>query len=160
MVSRLECDFRRFDALKAKLGAMRDGLDTPAGRRFVAKVKQIVIDDNRDGLLRGLDANGVPFAPLAASTIAHRDGSGEPLTPHGAASRLIANAVATDYRSGGQVIVILKWVGDVAVWIRYHRTGTRKMPRRNPVGVRPAARQRIRDAFKQFQRDLVKDGGK
>lgn len=160
MASRLECDFRRFDALKAKLGAFKDGFNTPLGRRFVEQAKRIVLDDNRDGLLRGLDKDGVRFAPLAESTLRSRDGGGPPLSPHEASSRLIANAVAIDYRYGGQVVVILKWVGDAAVWIRYHRTGTRNMPRRNPVGIRPAGRLRLKHAGEQFRRDLIRTGGK
>lgn len=158
MASRVEVNWRQFDALKAKLGAIANGLDTPAGRRFIEKAKRIIEQDNRDGLLRGLDKDGVPFAPLAASTLRSRDGGGPPLSPHESASRVIARFEAVEYRYAGQVIVAGQWVG--ANFLRYHRTGTRNMPRRNPVGFRPAARQRLKDAAVQFRRDLLRNGGR
>jgi hypothetical protein len=53
------------------------------------RIRVLLIDGKREQLLSGDDADGRPFAPLAPSTLRHRDGSGAPLVPHGSASRLI-----------------------------------------------------------------------
>jgi hypothetical protein len=110
-------------------------------------VRQIMVDGKRDQLLEGRDAQGVPFAPLAQSTLKHRPGPRPPLAPRFAESAIVTGYQVTVQAARGELRITAGW--PFLYWVKYHRTGTRRMPRRDPGGFRPAdvmdATRRLRD---------------
>jgi hypothetical protein len=97
-------------------------------------IKSIFVEGKREQLMAGVSAQGAPFAPLAPSTLRRREGSGAPLVPHGSGSRLITGYVVSVEARRGELAVGASWPG--LPWVQYHRTGTRKMPKRDPGGFR------------------------
>lgn len=108
-------------------------------------VRQVLIEDNRERALAGVDADGNPFAPLAPSTVKQRQRmglSGPPQAAHGPQSRVITGYVVDVQAGPGRLSFLGSW--PALDWIRYHITGTSRMPQRNPMGFRRAALDRIR----------------
>lgn len=104
-------------------------------------------------LLAGREADGSPFAPLAPSTLKHREGPATPLVPHGPASRVIAGYRVDAVAEAGRLRVEASWPG--IPWIRYHRSGTRHMPRRDPGGFRA---EDVAAALRLFRDWIMRDG--
>lgn len=116
-------------------------------RPLARKIEQIVIEGNRRAAAAGLDKNDDAYAPLRPSTIATRGGSGPPLAPRGAGSRVVTNFVAKTSVRRGAITVTAGWQGDTE-WMQYHVTGYRHrsgtiVPARNPSGIRPLEMARI-----------------
>lgn len=104
-------------------------------------------------LLAGREADGSPFAPLAPSTLEHHSGSTTPLVPHGSASRVISGYRVDVVPEPGRLRVEASWPG--LDWIKYHRSGTRHMPRRDPGGFRP---EDVAAALRLFREWIMRDG--
>ncbi len=137
------------DRLLDKLREIRElDLSILAGR-----IKAIIEDGNREGLLAGTDATGAPMAPLAEATIkSRRGGFGPPTVPRYAASGLIDRfRVRVDPTATGMKITA-GWGGDVPQ-VRFFRSGTKHMPARNPIGFRPETRALIQAATEAFARE-------
>jgi hypothetical protein len=88
----------------------------------------------REQLLRGLDARGVPFVPLAQSTLEHHHGSTVPLVPRGEASEIITRHQVVVTATASSIEITGSWPG--LDWITYHQTGGRRLPQRDPTGFR------------------------
>lgn len=77
--------------------------DAVAPARFVAPVRDAMIEGHREGTLAGTDGAGLPLAPLRPATIARRDGTGPPTIPHNERSRMLrlyaVDAVVTDRKA-------------------------------------------------------------
>jgi hypothetical protein len=118
------------------------------------RVAAILRDGKREQLLAGVDADGRPFAPLAASTL-RRKGRRDPrpLIPDGEASGLIVGYAVEVTSSPGRLEVSAGWPG--RPHLAYLRSGTRRMPRRDPGSFRPQDRARALLAL----RDEVMKGG-
>lgn len=86
----------------------------------------------RAHLLAAEDASGIPYAPPAPATIERR-GPGTVLVPHGDASRLIVGLTVVIDVSPTKLAVFQSWPYP---WVRYHKEGTPRMPRRDPDGFR------------------------
>jgi hypothetical protein len=99
-----------------------------------ASIREILERGKQAQLLAGRDAAGVPFAPLAASTLRRREGSPTPLVPRGPSSRLIVGYVVTVRAEPGRLECSAQWPG--LDWVKFHRSGTRRMPKRDPGGIR------------------------
>ncbi len=100
------------------------------------RVKDVLVRGKREQLLAGHDAQGSTFAALRPSTLASgRRGAGGPLVPDGEASRIITGYVVTLTPEPARIVVEAGWPG--LDWVRYHRTGTSRMTRRDPGGFRP-----------------------
>jgi hypothetical protein len=115
-------------------------------------LRQLFVDGKRDQLLHGQDAQGAPFAPLAPSTLRDRPGNGPPLAPMGDRSRIVVDYEVKVSTAAGQLTVSAGW--PLLNWIKYHKTGTRKMPRRDPTGFRPAD---VADAMRRLREYLFND---
>jgi hypothetical protein len=97
-------------------------------------VRQILVDGNRERSLAGTDPQGRSFAALAASTLRRRRGTGPPLAPRGAQSRVVT-AYEVDVLAGaGRLSFTGSWPS--LPWMEYHHSGTARMPARNPYGFR------------------------
>lgn len=127
---------------------------TPLGHR-IARIAEV---DNARARTAGLDREDVPFAPLRGarplkpSEIRRRGGPGPPLAPKGPASRVIAGFVVEVVPNPeGGIVVRGSWPG--LDWMRFHASGTRDMPRRDPAGLTPTGEDRVFDAVRDFLRD-------
>jgi hypothetical protein len=111
-------------------------------------VERIFVAGKREQLERGVDSLGRSFAPLAASTVKTRGGTGPPLAPRRAASRIEARYEAHATVEATKVKVSAGWPG--LDWVRYHVTGTRRMPRRDPSGFREQDKQQAAVTVREF----------
>lgn len=130
-------------------------LQDPDLMSLALDLRQAIIEGNEQGLLAGLDKDGVPFAPLKESTIKRgRGGFGPPLSPRYSASQLV-DRLRVDIEPGGAAGVRVKasWPG--VTHLKYHKTGTRNMARRNPAGIRPGTRARIGAIIANFRKKMV-----
>jgi len=111
-------------------------------------VRAILVEDNRQRALQGVDAQGGRFASLAPSTIRSRQGAGPPLAPRFGQSREITGYVVQVTAGPGRLTFVASWPG--SPWMEYHHTGTRRMPRRDPYGFRSSAIDRIRPLMADY----------
>lgn len=123
--------------------------------QLMPDLERIAWQSNRDGLLAGTDRDGVPMAPLAASTLRYRKGDGPPLVPRRNQSRMIANYRVTSFRRpDGNWVILGAWQNVLSKkgvpFIPFHADGTRRMPRRDPVGVRPLGRLQVGVALRAW----------
>jgi hypothetical protein len=113
-----------------------------------ARVRAILVDGKREQLLSGVDATGRPFAPLARSTLARKGRrSPSPLLPDGPASGLITGYSVDVSLEPGRMTIDAGWPG--RDYVRYLRSGTRRMPARDPGGFRPEDLERCRREVKE-----------
>lgn len=90
----------------------------------------------RDQLLAGRDARGSAYAQLAASTLRRKGRrSAVPLVGDGEASGLIVGYAVEITEHAGRLTVDAGWPG--RPYVQYLRSGTRRMPARDPGGFRP-----------------------
>jgi hypothetical protein len=102
----------------------------------------------REQLRGGADATGIPFQPLKPSTLKRRKGAGPPLLPRGDASRISSGYTVDVETDRDGLTVKAGWPG--LDWVRWHRTGTRTLPRRDPGGFRAEDIKRALRAFKDW----------
>jgi hypothetical protein len=123
--------------LEAKYGGIAARADSPgpAAERIVEVLKR----GKREQLLAGVDADGEDFAPLAASTLKRPRQCPTPLIPDGPESGLILGYSVEVAAAPGRLEISAGWPD--RDYVRYHRTGTARMPRRDPGGFRAADRQ-------------------
>lgn len=95
-------------------------------------VRAILTEGNKRRALAGIDFMGRPYAPLAPSTWASRKGSGPPLAPRSAQSRVVTDYTVQVTADPGRLTFAASWP-DVP-FMEYHIHGTRRMPRRDPLG--------------------------
>src|SRR5262245_43657337 len=121
------------------------------------KIRRIIIDDNIDKLMnRSVDRYGKPCAKLAKSTLADpKRGPGPALVPNFMHSRFISRFRAEwqPARFFGVAVLDMKWIG--MPWAKYHITGTRRMPRRDPSGITPKGWSQIRYVFHEWTKDVM-----
>lgn len=120
------------------------------------QIRGILIQDNREALMAGIDGNGRPFAPLAASTLEHRRGSALPGSWRAeAGSALIGGfEVEIDVRPGGQLLIEAGW-NNSAPQARYFSEGTAHQPPRKLDGLRPETQEKITVAVDEFAKEVV-----
>jgi hypothetical protein len=119
-------------------------------------VRRILIEGNKVRALAGVDAQGRPFAPLAASTLrgSRIHGGpvlrrqGPPLAPHYAGSREVTGYTLDIQAGVGRLSFAASWPGQP--WMIYHHTGTPRMPRRDPYGFRQQDLDLIRPMMSQY----------
>jgi hypothetical protein len=123
-----------------------------------ADIRALVEADYRRGLMEGKDADDRDFAPLAASTLKDRNrGSGPPLVPHGPSSR-IANALRLTWETvAGAMTLVGRLEGPE--WMRYHLSGTSRLPRRDFAGIRPSTLKTVAARFARVADEIRKRGG-
>ena len=112
------------------------------------QIRETLERGKSEQLLAGRDATGDPFAPLAPSTLKRRVGTGPPLAPRGAASAIVVGYVVTIATDDGRLTAAASWPG--LDWVRYHRTGTRRMPKRDPSGFRAEDLARCMEILKGY----------
>ena len=111
-------------------------------------VRKILVEGNKARALAGVDAQGRPFAPLAASTLARRRGSGPPLAPRGTQSRVVTQYVVNVQAGVGRLSFTGAWPS--VHFMEFHATGTRYMPKRDPYGFRQVDLDRIRPMLADY----------
>lgn len=128
---------------------MLDVMAHPDFTPLAERVREIMIEDNREGLLRGEDCFGDQMAPVEQSTIDRgRGGDGEPLNPQGAASRAIADYQVEIQQGFDRVLLVGSWPN--TPFIHFHVHGTKYMVARDPTGIRPAGEALIAEALEEF----------
>ena len=101
---------------------------------IASRIEDALRRGKREQLLAGVDSTGTPYAPLAAKTRANpRRGPGGPLVADGASSDLIVHYEVAVAIEPGRLVVSAGWP---FAFVRYLKSGTRKMPRRDPGGFR------------------------
>lgn len=99
------------------------------------RIADILRAGKRDQLLAGVDAAGRPFAPLSPATLSRKGRTDpRPLIPLGESSSLIVGYVVDTSVETSRLIVSAGWPGRPEV--QYLRSGTRRMPARDPGGFR------------------------
>lgn len=131
---------------------------------LVERCREIMLEDNREGLLAGTDADGDGMRPLKNSTLRSRDGDGPPLVPQYGDARIITNyQVETEDAGVNHVRLVGTWPG--LPWVHYHVTGFHVrnargekifVGPRNPVGIRPDGQELVRVALEDFARALTR----
>lgn len=124
------------------------------------EIGDLIYQDNVTARLEGVDKDGQPFQPLAASTLAdERRGPGPPLAPKGLSSRVIANFEVEVSRDGDSAYRIEGgWPTFDKIF--FHVTGFQHagggwVPERNPWGIRPEAMVKIEDLFDTYCQSIV-----
>lgn len=119
--------------------------------------REIMIEDNREGLLASTDSFGDPMTPLEESTIKTRRGNGPPLIPQGAGDPAISDYQVKILPTNDRILCIGHWPN--TPWIHFHATGFTvtnnhgiKIPvvARDPVGIRPNGVEKIKQAAHDF----------
>lgn len=111
--------------------ARRAADPSPAAGPIAAALKR----GKREQLLTGRDAAGHAFPPAAPATLRRSGrGPGPVLVPDGDASRLIRDYTVSVTIQPGRIECSAGWPG--LEWVRYLRSGTRRMPIRDPGGFR------------------------
>lgn len=148
---RLKVSGANFDAIFRLI----DVLAHPDLRPLAERVKQIMLDDNRNGLLAGLDSFGDAMEPVKQSTIKRgRGGDGPPLAPRYGASRAIADYRVDIVEGDNRTLLIGTWPN--SPFIHFHAgAGTKWMVARDPVDVRPAGQILIGEALADYAMGLV-----
>jgi hypothetical protein len=101
---------------------------------LAAPVRERLVEGNRAAVLAGVSPDGRPVAPLAASTLKRRRGTGPPRAPRGAASRVVAGYVVAVDAGPGRLTFTGSWPAFPQV--DYLDRGTRRMPPRPTYGFR------------------------
>jgi hypothetical protein len=146
---------------------------------------RIIEFDNRDGIMKGLDKDGVPMAPVTyrprgapkrhlrrkvgafnpgaggnLTSAEYRRLGGPPLAPRGAGSRVITNLLTGYGREGDQWYALGYWEGVVSpkgyAFLKDHFNGAGRLPRRDLRGLRPAGQAKARTALVAWGRDQVR----
>lgn len=140
-------------------GKLSDGLDLmPLAMQF----KMIAIEDNMIKSAAGEDKEGVEiesYAPLRGgrmilpSEIRARGGTGPPLAPKGAGSRVntaFEVEIARLGYYGDDKAISIKGAWPSLYWMKYHIEGRGRNPRRDVAGIRPVGMDKMADATRQF----------
>lgn len=136
------------------LAAMVDRLEHPDLLPLAQALVPIMIRDNRDGLLAGLDANGSTMDPIEEATVRRgRGGDGPPLVPRREASRAIADYDVEIQEGDNRILLVGGWRN--SPFIHFHADGTKYMVARNPVGIRPSGEEEIGDTLFDFASSLI-----
>ena len=134
--------------------AMLDRLARPPLGDLAVTLREIMIADNRDGLLAGLNANGDTAEPVTESTIRRgRGGDGPPRVPRGAGSRAVESYDVAITRGTDRLVLIGSWSN--APFVHFLDTGTRHMVAREMVGIRPDGQEKIVEAVDDFVAELL-----
>ena len=134
------------------LDAMFDPFDLT---ELAVIVREIMIEDNIEARLAGVDADGVGLIEISESTRKRRarrgDGDGPPLVPNGSDSEAIKGFQVDIFDVGEQAKLLLgSWPN--APWMHYHVTGApgHNMPRRDIVGLQPECMEKIQKAMNEW----------
>lgn len=111
------------------------------------ELRRIYVEGKRAQLLAGRDAQGGEFAAIKPATAKSRGGAGPPLAPRGAASDIISRYSVRFEWLSSVVRIVAGWPMN---WVQYHRTGTSRMPRRDPGGFRPQDRKAAMDLVREY----------
>jgi hypothetical protein len=111
-------------------------------------VRKILVEGNKARALAGVNAQGQAFAPLAASTLRYRRGTGPPLAPRGTQSRVVTQYVVNVTAGVGRLSFTGAWPS--VHFMEFHATGTRYMPRRDPYGFRQVDLDKIRPMLSDY----------
>lgn len=128
---------------------------------LAATIREIMLEENAAARGAGLDREGSAFVPLrggralTASEQRRRGGDGPPLAPRGDASRIVSGFVVSLEAVGDGAILIRGAWPDMP-FLHYHADGRGHNPVRDPVGLTPAAQDRVGDAVREFAGALVK----
>ena len=111
------------------------------------RLRQIFTEGKRFHLLRGTDAQGRPFQAVKPETAKRRGGTGPPLAPRGAASRIVADYRVSFERMPSALRVIAGWP---MAWVQHHKTGGRRLPKRDPGGFREIDKRDAMNAIRRW----------
>lgn len=142
-----------------QLAALQAGLTNPTP--LLEELERVLVADNREGLLAGTDGDGRPLAPLAASTLKKRKGTGPPLIPQFTASRAIANYRTAHGQDGpGRWVVLGAWENVLSrggvPFLPFHFRGEGRLPTRDIANIRPEGMRRAREAVLAFGLRLIR----
>lgn len=134
------------ESLSEKYRGIRDRISRPDP--VAESIRSILTEGKREQLLAGVDASGNAFAPLRPATLANpRRKPGGPLIPGGSSADLIVHYQVTVTPSQGRLEVSAGWPFP---FVRYLKTGTRKMVARDPGGFREKDRSRALNQLSEF----------
>lgn len=107
------------------------------------RIPEALRQDNYYRAVNGLDRNGVPLQPLKNPSDPRRPGSGPPLAPRGASSRIVTAFEVDVLGEPGHRTYVAGW-NSSADFLKYHVSGTRYLPVRDVAGITPLGREEIR----------------
>ena len=112
------------------------------------EVRAILVEGNKRRALAGVDFMGRPYAPLAPSTWRTRKGSGPPLAPRSAQSRVVTEYTVQVTAGPQRLTFVAGWPN--VHFMEYHIHGTSRMPRRDPLGFADHELYRIRQLMAAY----------
>lgn len=112
-------------------------------------IRKVLVEGNKARALAGVDPQGRAYARLAASTLSRRAGTGPPLAPRYAASRVVTQYVVNVQAGPGRLSFTGSWPN--VHFMEYHERGGRYLPQRRVFGFR---RQDI-DAIRPMLSDYI-----
>lgn len=146
-------DYQGFDALDSALGELMLRAENLAP--VAEDLRAVMVADNTERSLSGVDLNGVSLEPLTTYTLLTRKGTGPPLAPEGGAALIVSDYVVdVDTISPYEVVLRGHWPG--APWMRFHVTGYTNnrsgnwVPTRNPAGITPQGQEAVATTFERF----------
>lgn len=133
--------------------ALVDRMARPDLTGLAVELREIMLEDNRVGLLAGLNANGDVAADVTESTVRRgRGGDGPPRVPRGSSSRAISTYDVEIQEAPDRLLLIGSWG---VPFIHHLDSGTRHMVAREMVGIRPDGQEEIAGALQAFVGRLV-----
>jgi hypothetical protein len=122
---------------------------------LAVRVGELIEVDNMAARMLGVDKDGAPFADLAPATVADpRRGPGPALAPMEMSSRVISGLEVELLTLGiGAIDVVGSWPS--MPFLHHHVTGTKHMPARDPVGIRPEGWAAIEAELDRFAGSLL-----
>ena len=145
---RLQAKFTPKSKAYNTLQAVQKGFDNMDA--LASQIANIIREGNRRAGLIGVDFNEDEYAELRPATIATRGGSGPPLAPRYATSRVIRNFRVRTTVKKDTLQFSGYWIS--CPWMKYHVTGFRhrsgyQVPSRNAAGIRPKEFDMIKKAI-------------
>jgi len=120
------------------------------------EIAEFLEQDNTAARLEGVDVDGNPLAPIKEITRKTRRGNpdADPLIPNSTASRSIRD-FTTEVSNASEDAYIITGSWPTTPFISIHSTGYvsrggNAVPSRNIVGIRPSARDRIEQMFRDW----------
>lgn len=132
-----------------RLRAILRRVEGPPPAELGRSVAAVLIRGKRAHLSAGRDAQGRPFDPLDRDTLDGRRASSVPLVGRGGpSSRLLTRYEVRAIPRPGGLDVTAGWPS--LDYVRFLRTGTRRMAKRDPGGFRPEDLAEVRRLYREY----------
>lgn len=136
--------------------ALLDRLARPDLTPLAEDIRGIMLQDMRDMLLDGVNADGSRTDDVTEATIRRgRGGDGPPRVPRGAGSRAVTDYEVEPQQSTDRILLIGGWRNTPFMHVLAGGRKDGTMPPRDMLGITPTGQGRIATATAGFARTLI-----